>query len=45
VVWLGIIYPENTLWTTVHQNQIDLLADLFIGLLPGDRFKFISNPF
>ena len=44
VVRLRIIDPEDALRTGIHKDQIDLLCNFLIGLLPGDGFKTIANP-
>jgi hypothetical protein len=44
VIGLRIVDPEDALGTGIHQNQIDLLGNLLVGLFPGDGFKSVSYP-
>jgi hypothetical protein len=44
VIGLRIVDPEEALGTGIHQNQIDLLGNLLIGLFPRDGFKSIPYP-
>jgi hypothetical protein len=44
-IGLRIIDPKDALGTGIHENQIDLLRNFFIGLLPGDGFKAVSHSF
>jgi hypothetical protein len=34
MIGLGIVNPEDALRTFIHKDEIDLLRNLFIGLLP-----------
>ena len=39
LVGLGIVDPEDRFGAVFQEDDVDLLGDLLIGLLPGDRLK------
>jgi hypothetical protein len=42
MIGLRVIDPEDALRAGIHQDEVDLLGDLLISLLPGDGFKTVS---
>ena len=45
MVRLRVIHPEDALGTVIHEDQVDLLGDLLISLLPGNGLKPVPHSF